>query len=93
MPETLPGNPTDAGPLAFSPTKEDKPPSWDECMIFAEESSSNSRRNRRVATSADVKAQIAAIHDAREWFLEAEFNLLGMLTTDEILEMRGACVR
>jgi hypothetical protein len=86
--ETLPGNPTEAGPMAFSPTAEDKPPSWDECLIFAEESTCNSRRTRRVATSADVVAQLAAIHEAREWLLEAEFNLLGMLKVDEIVAMR-----
>ncbi len=84
-PETLPGNPTDAGPDTRS---NEPPPAWDDCMIFAEDATANSRRARRVATSEDIKAQLDAIHLSREWLLEAEFNLLGMLTADEIIAMR-----
>ncbi len=76
MPETLPGNPTDAGPdiRANQP-----PPSWDEFLMYAEDELKQARRLRRDSRSDERRLQIAAIERAEQFLADAKEQLRRLL--------------
>jgi hypothetical protein len=72
-PESLPGNPTDAGP---DTRNNEPPPAWDDLMMFAEEESCFARRRHRANTKEGRRFLVEAI-DRAEAFLAAAKEALG----------------
>jgi hypothetical protein len=65
--ETLPGDPTEAGP----DTRNTEPPmQWDDYMMYAEEESCFARRRHRANSKADRRLLVEAI-DRAQVFLES----------------------
>ncbi len=59
--ETLPGDPTEAGP---DTRRSEPPPAWDDWMIYAEEELWQARRLWRAGTREDRLRHIAACDSA-----------------------------
>ncbi len=70
MPETLPGNPTDAGP---DTRRDEPPPDVKDLMIYAEDISARARRDFGLQTVADRRAIVTAIDEAIERLQEARY--------------------
>ena len=67
-PETLPGNPTDAGP----DTRNEPPLQWSDCIMFAEEELCFARRRNTLKTRMEREALLTAIARAENLLADAK---------------------